>query len=215
MEDYTLFIVVTIAWMIGTIMLYEKRFMVLIGYIGASILLASFVGYRNLKCDSNLTGIFAPWIIFLTLTYMLESGYLLTVFENTFGNLWLYLGKAEKPLQESMIKEALKNKIPIQGLSVISDSILSKVNLRNFKTYLSEWGSLGLTLDKDQVEGILRTKEIVSKFVWFLLTGVFVISIINMNVSSMNMRCGVEKGDVQVWTREEEQEESKLMSVFD
>lgn len=215
MEDYLLFLIVTIAWLVGTMMMYQKRFFILIGYIVVSILIASFVAYKNLRCDSNITGILAPWVIFISMVYMLESNLLLPVFENTFGNLWLYLSKAEQPVQEDMIKDAIKNTIPIQGLTIVSDSILSKVNLRNFKTYLEEWKEFKLNIDPKIIEPILQKKEIISKFVWLLLTGVFVLSIINMNVSNLNMRCGAEKGDVKLWVKQEEEEESRMVNIFD
>lgn len=215
MEDYILFLIVTIAWLVATMMMYQKRFLILIGYIIVSILIATFVSYKNLNCEANITGILAPWVIFISMVYMLESNLLLPVFENTFGNLWLYLSKAEQPVQEDMIKDAIKNTIPIQGLTVVSDSILSKVNLRNFETYLNEWKGYRLNIDPKALEPILQKKEVISKFVWLLLTGVFVLSIINMNVSNMNMRCGAEKGDVKLWVKQEEEEESRMVNIFD
>ena len=215
MEDYLLFLIVTIAWLVGTMMMYEKRFMILIGYIVAAILISFIVAYRNLRCESNLTGVFAPWVIFISMVYMLESKLLLPVFENTFGNLWLFLSKAEQPIQEDLIKDALKRSIPIQGLTVVSDSILSKVNLRNFTQYLKEWEAIGLNIDAGVFEPILQKKEVISKFVWLLLTGVFVLSIINMNVSNLNMRCGAEKGDIQIWAKEEATEESRMVNIYD
>lgn len=215
MEDYLLFLIATIAWLVATMMMYEKRFLILIGYMVVSILIATFVAYRNLNCEANITGILAPWVIFISMIYMLENNLLLPVFENTFGNLWLYLSKAEQPVQDDMIRNAIKNKIPIQGLTIVSDSILSKVNLRNFKEYLNEWTKLELNVDPKVFEPILQKKEIISKFVWLLLTGAFVLSIINMNVSNMNMRCGADKGDVQLWVKQEEEEQSRMVNIYD
>jgi hypothetical protein len=215
MEDYLLFLIATIAWLVATMMMYEKRFMILIGYIIVAIFISFFVAYRNLRCEANITGIIAPWVIFISMVYMLESKLLLPVFENTFGNLWLFLSKAEQPIQEDLIKDALKRSIPIQGLTVVSDSILSKVNLRNFTQYLNEWKAIGLNIDPEVFQPILQKKEVISKFVWLLLTGVFVLSIINMNVSNLNMRCGAEKGDIQIWTKEEQTEESRMVNIYD
>jgi hypothetical protein len=215
MEDFLFFLIVTIIWLVATMMMYEKRFLILIGYVVVSILIGTIVAYRSLRCEGNLTGIIAPWVIFISMIYMLESKLLLPVFENTFGNLWLYLSKAEEPIQDDIIRNAIKDKIPISGLTVVSDSILSKVNLRNFEEYLNEWKGIGINVEPDVFKPILQKKEIISKFVWLLLTGVFVLSIINMNISNMNMRCGAEKGDVRLWVKQEEEEESRMVNIYD
>jgi hypothetical protein len=167
----------------------------------------------KLKCGGNPLNVLSPWIMFLAVVYVLEDGKMLAVFENTFGNAWLYFSGAEQELQTSIITEALNKKINIQGIQVVSDSVLSKANIRNINTFMNEWGKLGLTLDATKVERILSIKESISKTIWYVLTGVFVLSVINMNISTMNALCG--SSDTKILLKPDEEEEVKLVNIYD
>lgn len=211
MEDYFLFLVITLIW--SYLNVAYKNAYLLIGYLLLIIGLNMLMSIAKLKCGGNPLNVLSPWIMFLAIVYVLEDGKMLAVFENTFGNAWLYFSNAEQDIQTSVLTEALNKKIDVQGVQVVSNSILSKANLRNIDSFIGEWGKLGLTLDVDKVHRILSIKECISKTIWYVLTGVFVLSVINMNISTMNALCG--SSDTKIRLKPDEDEEAKLVNIYD
>jgi hypothetical protein len=197
----------------------NKNYTLLIyGYLFFSIISNFFLNLNltSLLCGkiqfgSSVIYTFIPWfVIFTSLIFLLKNfpGWL-SPFSNTIGygitillgikdimNSILIVPDNNKSASDSKVKEAL--------LKITSDKsiLINEITPENFTDFVSSMSPL-IGPDKkiyiDKLYNLVRVKNIIGELVWYILTGLLIISISYNNI--LNTTCKKNISDMKLTMR--------------
>jgi hypothetical protein len=193
-----LFIILTLAYSIVKYFIDSKA--VTIVYF-ALIFISQFslnVALTNQICGFTqpalaFTTTIFPWsIIFgsLSVLFMMFPGWK-SPFSNTFGYLAARVGGI-KDAFNAILPSKVSNKA-LQAIYEDNSLIINEITPTNFEDFLSKMQTSGMLLEKVSDEAkerlfkLVRLKDIVSEFVWYLLAGILISSITFSYIS--NSKC--------------------------
>lgn len=217
-----LFIILTIAYSILKYFIDSKA--VTIIYF-ALIFISQFllnIALTNQICGFKqpalaFTTTIFPWtVIFgsLSVMFMMFPGWK-SPFSNTFGYLAAKVGGI-KDAFNSILQSDIKNKA-LQAIHEDSSLIINEITPANFEDFWTNMQTSGILLAKvpsdakERLFKLVRMKDIVAEFVWYLLAGVLISSITFSYISNSKCKRSAEymKQQHEEWKKDADKGEKK------
>lgn len=203
---------------------------------GVTILISQYIVQLNMtkelcgepQISSALYVSLVPWIfIFGTMMIVLSIfPSWLRPFSNTFGYLGAKLNGVNK-LLENIFKSAADkntsltkdNKIALDALEKIYDDpsmLVNEITQTNFERFWLNMSKSGLFQTsainyKEALKNIVYLKDIISEFLWYILTGILTISISNNYI--VNEGCKTSVKEMKKRHDEYEEKEKKILEA--
>ena len=200
---------------------------------GVTILISQYIVQLNMtkelcgepQISSALYVSLVPWIfIFGTMMIVLSMfPSWLRPFSNTFGYLGAKLNGVNKLLENIFKSPADKstlpkdNKIALNALEKIYDDqslLVNEITQTNFERFWTNMSTSGLfqsnaTKYKEALKNIVYLKDIISEFLWYILTGILTMSISNNYI--VNEGCNTSVKEMKKRHDDYQEKEKKIL----
>lgn len=162
------------------------------------------------------TSTIVPWIVIfgsLNVLLMLFPGWK-SPFSNTFGYLIARIGGI-KDVFNNILPSKINNKA-LQAIYEDSSLIINEITPTNFSDFWNKMQTSGMLMSnvsqvaKDSLYNLVRLKDIVAEFTWFILSGILISSITFNYISNSKCKKSAEfmKQQHDVWKKEANKDES-------